>query len=128
MLKIEDQNLQDTCVNLIIFIILEEAIITASVGENFEHPDNYRNAIIMIRDSQIVPLFKGDLETAIEIKEVALEPMNPYLAGFIDANGDGLMEVLIRTNCCAGSWSTFISVDGGTISRKTYVNDFWVQP
>lgn len=106
----------------------QETIITGSVGENFEHPDNYRNTIIMIQDSRIVPLFKGDLETAIEIREVALEPMNPCLAGFIDANGDGLMEVLIRTNCCAGSWSTFISVDGGSISRKTYANDFWVQP
>ena len=98
----------------------EESIITGSVGENFENRSDYCSVIILIRDSQVIPLFNGDLYTLITIQE----PMSPCLLGFIDANGDGSMEILANGGCCSELWSVFTTLDAEKISRQSYLNNF----
>ena len=96
----------------------EEVIVTGTVGDDPEHNPHFGHTIVLIKGTDVIPLFIWDLLSVINH---GIEPTSPNVIGILDADGDGTMEILVQSTCCASFWYTYLTVDGLEIQRRSYM-------
>jgi len=97
----------------------EEVILSALVGEVADEPDETRaRFIVLVEDSNVIPLFSLDLETQLYL---GLEHWSPTVLFVADANGDGNMEIVIGGGCCCDYYCTFITYRDGGITGRDFL-------
>jgi hypothetical protein len=97
----------------------EEVILSALVGQVTNEPYETRaRFIVLVEDSNVIPLFSLDLESQLY---PGLEQLSPTVLFVADANGDGNMEVVIGDGCCCDYYCTFITYSHGGITGRSFL-------
>jgi hypothetical protein len=99
----------------------QETILSALVGDTWRS-DHYGVVFpVLVNGDDVIPLSIFDLDVLIKTD---LDEENPRVLNVLDANGDGLMEIVIAYGCCAGTDCDFITLHpDGTITKHTFDTD-----
>jgi hypothetical protein len=99
----------------------QEYVITALISDRWAG-NQYGFIFPVLLDGDAgLPLNINDLECLVNANR---DPQGPDVEYILDANGDGLMEIVIEYGCCAGSDCDFITLmPDGSIERVTFYTD-----
>jgi hypothetical protein len=95
----------------------EDVILTAIVGDDLDNEAQISTLIALLKGSSVIIIDDIDLMTQFLHD---LEPVSPDVVFVLDADGDGLMEIVTESGCCDDSYCRFTTVypDG---SKAHYV-------